>query len=105
MFIDAFYDSEDEHETNKFSENVQKLWEFSTNADPFECKDIKTALTELMEAQVCYNNIYYLTLKILCNIIEIFVHINCMVFTLRSKSKTYKRVLRKQKMLLMKWMI
>ena len=36
----------------KFSENVQNLWNFSASVDPFECKDIKTALTELMEAQV-----------------------------------------------------
>ena len=52
VFIDAFYDPNNEHETIKFSENVQNLWNFSASVDPFECKDIKTALTELMEAQV-----------------------------------------------------
>ena len=52
VFIDAFYDSDDEYEAEKFSENLQILWDFAANADPFECKDIKIALTELMEAQV-----------------------------------------------------
>ena len=52
VFIDAFYDSGDDYETENFSENVQKLWDFAVTADPFECKDIKKALTELMEAQV-----------------------------------------------------
>ena len=52
VFIDAFYDSDDEHEAQKFSDNVQTLWDFAANANPFECKDIKIALTELMEAQV-----------------------------------------------------
>ena len=52
VFIDAFYDSGDEHEMEKFSENTKKLWDFAVTANPFECKDIKTALTELMEAQV-----------------------------------------------------
>ena len=52
VFIDAFYDSDNEHEAQKFSDNVQTLWDFAANANPFECKDIKIALTELMEAQV-----------------------------------------------------
>ena len=52
LFIDTFYDPSDGHERNKFSENVEKLWDFTMEVDPFECKDIKTALTELMEAQV-----------------------------------------------------
>ena len=52
VFIDTFYDPQDENEKTKFEENLSRLWDFSITAKPFECKDIKVALTELMEAQV-----------------------------------------------------
>ena len=52
LFIDTFHDPSDEYEKTKFSGYVEKLWDFTMAVDPFECKDIKTALTELMEAQV-----------------------------------------------------
>ena len=51
VFIDAFYSSNDPREKEEFSKNVGKLWQFSVNSVPFECKDIKAALNDLMEAQ------------------------------------------------------
>ena len=54
VFIDTFYDSMSVKERTKFDENVNHLWNFSINVKPFECKDIKIALTELMEAKVSW---------------------------------------------------
>jgi hypothetical protein len=50
LFIDTFYDLQSPKETGKFQEYTSNLWEFANTVEPFECKDIKTALTELMEA-------------------------------------------------------
>ena len=51
LFIDTFYDKRSPTETAMFKQNAEKLWQFAQQVEPFECKDIKTALTELMEAQ------------------------------------------------------
>ena len=51
VFIDTFYSSDDPHEKSKYDENVEVLWTFSTQAKPFECKDIIAALNDLMEAK------------------------------------------------------
>ena len=51
LFIDTFYDPKSQIESQEFETNVEKLWDFATNTDSFECKDIKRALTELMEAK------------------------------------------------------
>ena len=50
LFIDTFYDPINPFEVGKFSEYTTHLWDFAQTVQPFECKDIKTALTELMEA-------------------------------------------------------
>ena len=34
-----------------FEENTRKLWNFASTNNPFECKDIKIALTEIRELQ------------------------------------------------------
>lgn len=57
MFIDSFHDEKSLEEHAKFELYTKVLWEFSINAEPFECKDIKIALTELMEAQEMIGNL------------------------------------------------
>lgn len=51
-FIDTFFDPTNLNETRKFEEYTQNLMDFAQTVEPFECKDIKTALNELMEAQL-----------------------------------------------------
>ena len=51
MFIDAFYSTDDPVEKAKYDHHVERLWNFSAQAAPFECKDIKAALNDLMEAR------------------------------------------------------
>ena len=51
MFIDAFFSPEDPLEKAEYDRNVELLWNFSAKATPFECKDIKAALNDLMEAR------------------------------------------------------
>ena len=53
VFIDTFYDKSSPIERDRFEENTQKLWDFAKSRNPFECKDIKIALTEIRELQVC----------------------------------------------------
>lgn len=49
VFIDTFYDTTSSVETELFNENVNKLLHFATTLEPFECKDIKVARTEIQE--------------------------------------------------------
>ena len=51
VFIDAFHYSKDAVEKSQFERNVDILWKFSSRAKPFECKDIKAALNDLLEAR------------------------------------------------------
>jgi GTPase SAR1 family protein len=51
VFIDTFYDAGSEVELRKFNDNTDKLWQFASTNNPFECKDIKIALTEIRELQ------------------------------------------------------
>ncbi|TRY80565.1 hypothetical protein TCAL_04553 [Tigriopus californicus] len=51
VFIDSFYDPKSSREQLQFGTYTSTLWNFTVNVKPFECKDIKIALTELMEAQ------------------------------------------------------
>lgn len=51
VFIDTYYDQNNPQEKAKFEENTQKLWDFARSRNPFECKDIKIALTEIRELQ------------------------------------------------------
>ena len=51
VFIDTFYNTINPREVSKFNEYTNKLMKFADKVEPFECKDIKIALTELMEAQ------------------------------------------------------
>ena len=52
VFIDTFYDKGSRTERERFDENTDKLWKFAKSRNPFECKDIKIALTEIRELQV-----------------------------------------------------
>ena len=51
VFIDTFYEASNPKEMGEFVKNTQLLWNFSVEADPFECKDVKTALNDLMQAR------------------------------------------------------
>ena len=57
VFIDTFYDPEDSLEEQKFRQYTTDLMNFSQKVYPFECKDIKIALNELMEAQKHINDL------------------------------------------------
>ena len=57
VFIDTFYDKDSIFEASKFKNYTNQLLDFSNTIEPFECKDIKTALTELMEAQGVINDL------------------------------------------------
>ena len=57
LFIDTYYDESSPKENEKFQQYTQELLEFANSVEPFECKDIKTALTELMEAQKNINDL------------------------------------------------
>ena len=53
VFIDTFYNQDDQLEREKFRENTKKLWNFaiSVQNNPFECKDIKIAITQIRQLQ------------------------------------------------------
>lgn len=51
VFIDTFFEPTSPLESKQFLRYTSELWNFTTAAKPFECKDIKIALTELMEAE------------------------------------------------------
>ena len=57
VFIDTFHNAQDNFERSKFLEYTDKLWNFADTIEPFECKDIKVALNELMEANQKLQNI------------------------------------------------
>ena len=47
VFIDSHYNTENEIEISQFKKNTRRLLEISTNAEFFECKDIKKAKLEV----------------------------------------------------------
>ena len=52
VFIDTHYTREgnsSQVESQKFRQNAEKLWRFAVEREPFECKDIQRALTEIGE--------------------------------------------------------
>ena len=51
MFIDTYYNEDNPQEVEKFKMYTDKLWQFARSRNPFECKDIKIALTEIRELQ------------------------------------------------------
>ena len=51
VFIDTYYDKANEYELKKFNEATGALWNFANNNNPFECKDIKIALTDIRKLQ------------------------------------------------------
>ena len=57
MFIDTFYVKSNQKESSKFQTYTKELISFANAVEPFECKDIKTALTELMEAEKTIKNL------------------------------------------------
>ena len=51
LFIDTYYNADNPQEVDKFKMYTDKLWQFAKSRNPFECKDIKIALTEIRELQ------------------------------------------------------
>ena len=51
IFIDTFYNRNNPLEKEKFQHYTNQLWQFAKSRTPFECKDIKIALTEIRELQ------------------------------------------------------
>ena len=51
IFIDTYYNKKNPAEVEKFKMYTDKLWQFAKSRNPFECKDIKIALTEIRELQ------------------------------------------------------
>ena len=51
VFIDTYFDKDNPYELRKFQGETSTLLNFARNRNPFECKDIKIALTEIRELQ------------------------------------------------------
>jgi len=49
VFIDTHYVASDPAQAQNFSQEMEKLWAFSMNAESFELKDIEAALSEIQE--------------------------------------------------------
>ena len=59
MFIDTFYVRSSQNESTKFQNHTIALIDFANSVEPFECKDIKTALTELMQTKKIIRDLNY----------------------------------------------
>jgi len=57
IFIDTFYHEESLKETEMFQKNTRMLWDYAVSREPFECKDIEIALTEIRELQNSIENL------------------------------------------------
>ena len=51
VFVDTYYDKDNPYENAKFHEATNELFDFARSRNPFECKDIKIALTEIRALQ------------------------------------------------------
>ena len=51
VFIDTYYNRNNPKEVKEFRKNTQNLLEFAQTRTPFECKDIRIALTEIRQLQ------------------------------------------------------
>ena len=51
IFIDTFHHKTDPYENQVFQAETQKLLDYAATREPFECKDIEIALTEIRELQ------------------------------------------------------
>ena len=47
VFIDSHYNKKNPEEVIKFNQFTKALFDFANNSEPFECKDIKIAQTEI----------------------------------------------------------
>jgi len=57
VFIDTFHHDESRHEVEVFANNSKLLWQYAISREPFECKDIEIALTEIRELQNQVDNL------------------------------------------------
>ena len=59
VFIDTFYNPDEALEVAKFKENTNKLWSFAMRMQisPFECRDIKIAVTQLRQLEFEYDKL------------------------------------------------
>lgn len=51
VFIDTFYHHSSDYETEVFNNNSKALLDYALSREPFECKDIEIALTEIRQLQ------------------------------------------------------
>merc|ERR1712012_522118 len=59
VFIDSFHDTNDTRELEIYQAETTKLLEFAKSRNPFHCKDIEIALTEIQELQVKLDNLTF----------------------------------------------
>jgi len=57
IFIDTFHHPDDPHEKRVFQNETSKLLDYASSRQPFECKDIEIALTEIRQLQNKIDNL------------------------------------------------
>jgi len=57
IFIDTFHHKDDPFETEIFLQETQTLYDYASTRQPFECKDIEIALTEIRQLQNQIDNL------------------------------------------------
>lgn len=57
VFIDTYHDVNDPYETEKFKLYTNNLLDIAVNSEPFHCKDIEIALTEIQQMQKDINTL------------------------------------------------
>ena len=56
VFIDSFVNMSNPKEAQHFREETTKLWQFASLREPFHCKDINIALTQIQELETQLKN-------------------------------------------------
>jgi len=51
IFLDTYYHPGSENETRIYNSEAERLWQYASSREAFQCKDIEIALTELRELQ------------------------------------------------------
>ena len=92
VFIDTFYDKSSQKETEKFEEYTNQLISFANSVHYFECKDIKTALTELMRAKQEIDNLVNQTNNLMNQISQLQTCQNKLQICQANKENSPKKV-------------
>jgi len=73
FFIDTFFHPNSDYEKEKFAENTEGMIELAKSLDPFECKDIKIALSEIRKLHKDVKDLHLEQqnkIKIITNLLE-----------------------------------